>query len=99
MNYTLIIRPEAEDDIDQAFRWYELQSIGLGTRFLGAVEEGLKQLQDHPTSYQVIHEPVRRLLLKRFPYALLYTIVEGRLIVIACFHAKQSPEIWKSRLE
>jgi hypothetical protein len=34
MKHGLIVRPEAEHDIEDAYRWYEVQRPGLGSDFL-----------------------------------------------------------------
>ena len=36
MTYRLIIRPQAELDIQDAFEWYEAQTLGLGSEFIRA---------------------------------------------------------------
>jgi plasmid stabilization system protein ParE len=38
MNYRLIIRPEAELDLEDAFAWYESQDPGLGSEFVRAID-------------------------------------------------------------
>ena len=42
MNYRVIIRPEAENDLKEAFLWYEDKRLGLGYDFLLQVNAGLK---------------------------------------------------------
>jgi toxin ParE1/3/4 len=45
---SLLIRPEAEADIEEAYRWNERQRSGLGSDFLLCVEEGLDKIQKNP---------------------------------------------------
>jgi hypothetical protein len=46
----------------------------------------------------VIHKNVRRALLRRFPYALMFVIVgDDTLTVIACFHGSRDPARWQKR--
>jgi hypothetical protein len=45
----------------------------------------------------VVLRDIRRQLLKRFPYGLFYRLIEGQVVVVACFHAKRSPRVWRSR--
>lgn len=70
---SLLIRPEAEADIEEAYRWYERQRSGLGSDFLLWVEEGHDKIQKNPEMYRVVHRNVRRLLIRRFPYGIFYT--------------------------
>lgn len=67
MNYNLIIQPEAEYDIQDAFEWYESQNPGLGSEFVRAVDACLSGIGRQPLASQVIHKQVRRALIRRFP--------------------------------
>jgi plasmid stabilization system protein ParE len=98
MKYRLVVRPEAEADIDEVYRWYEGQRPGLGRRFLSEVKTALESLREYLTSYQIIHEQVRRILLNRFPYALFYRIVDNSTLVFACLHVRRDPQRWQERV-
>lgn len=98
MSYRLIIRPEAELDIRDAFEWYDAQTAGLGSEFVRAVDTCLSSIGRNPLSYPVIYKQVRRALMRRFPYGTLYVFDQNLIIVIACFHSKRNPKSWKDRL-
>ena len=97
MTRQLIIRPEADADMDDAYGWYELQNPGLGQTFQQAVITSLTKIQQNPFLYPVIHQQTRHALLKRFPYALLYFVTDMAIVVTACFHNKRDPKVWQSR--
>ncbi len=97
LNYQIIITPEAEKDLDEAFKRYEKNSPGLGVEFLNCVDESLKVIQDTPEIYQNVYKNIRRALTHRFPYGIFYIIEEDVIIVLAVFHAKRNPKIWKKR--
>ena len=92
------IRPGAERDIAEAYRWYEEQRIGLGADFLLCIEEGLAKIQRAPEAYPVVHKNVRRLLIKRFPYGMFYIIEIEAIVVLAVLHERRSPAVWQSRI-
>ena len=98
MTYKIIVRPEAEREIQNAFDWYEEQSEGLGAEFLHAADACLSGVQRSPEAYQVMHGEIRRALLRRFPYAPFYLPQENTIIVLACFHVKRSPADWQRRV-
>ncbi|MGB3200414.1 MAG: type II toxin-antitoxin system RelE/ParE family toxin, partial [Nodosilinea sp.] len=79
MSYRLIIRPQAELDIQDAFNWYEAQTPGLGSEFIRAVDAGLSSIGRNPFGYPKVYQQARRSLLRRFPYGLLF-VVEQELI-------------------
>jgi plasmid stabilization system protein ParE len=98
VKYSRRIRPDAERDIAEAYRWYEEQRIGLGAAFLLCVEEGLAKIQRAPEAYPVVHKNVRRLLIKRFPYGIFYAVEQPVIIVLAVFHERRDPLAWRSRI-
>jgi toxin ParE1/3/4 len=97
MTWRLIVRPEAEKDIAEAFEWYERQRKGLGDDFLLRVESTFDTLFHDPFAYAPIYKETRRKLLRRFPYGVFYIINSDRIIVLAVIHAKRHPLSWKSR--
>jgi len=51
-----------------------------------------------PRQFPVIYKSVRRALLRRFPYALMFVIEpDDTLTVIACFHGRRDPARWRRR--
>jgi plasmid stabilization system protein ParE len=98
MNYRLIIRPEAEWDLEDAFAWYELQDPGLGSEFVRAIDNCMSTIGRNPLAYRLIYQQARRALVRRFPYNVLYIVEEDTIFVIACFHSKRNPNDWQERL-
>ncbi len=93
----LLLRPAAAADIEEAFLWYNRQRAGLGEEFLAAVDTALHDIAAHPTAYPVIHREARRVLLRRFPYAIFYRIYGEVVVVLACMHGRRDPGRWKAR--
>ncbi|MGE5610185.1 MAG: type II toxin-antitoxin system RelE/ParE family toxin [Bacillota bacterium] len=93
----LVIRPEAEAELAEAYRWYEDRREGLGKDLLLSVEASLTAIQRSPYSYPLVYKDVRRSLIKRFPYGIYYLVEETRIVVIAVFHAKRDPRRWQDR--
>ncbi len=98
MSARLIIRPEAELDIQDTFEWYETQSPGLGSEFVRAVDACLSSIGRNPLTYPLIYRQARRALIRRFPYGILYVFEQETISVVACFHGKRNPKSWQQRL-
>jgi len=64
MNYKLIIKPEAENDLDEAIEWYKEQNENLPSQLLNEVETGLNNIQKYPEHYQKDIKRLELLLLK-----------------------------------
>ena len=69
MMLKVVIRPEAEREIQDAFDWYEERNEGLGLEFLRAADACLSGVRRNPEGYQFAEGQVRRALLRKFPYA------------------------------
>ena len=97
MKRSFFIHAEAEREVQEAFDWYEAQSLGLGAEFLRAADACVAAIQRNPYIYPAVHGQTRRAILRKFPYALFYLIEERRIIVLACFHSRRNPRDWERR--
>ena len=93
----LIVRPEAEADLLQAYAWYEEQRSGLGVAFLEAVTRCQEAIVQRPLSFPLVGDLARRAMTRRFPYALFFVIGECDISVVAAFHMARSPEELSTR--
>ncbi len=96
-NKQVIIRPEAESDIKDAYQWYEAQRKGLGESFLLCIEEALSRVSRNPAIYSVVHKEVRRALIHRFPFGVFFLDGDESISVLAVLHARRNPKMWKGR--
>lgn len=98
MKYDVIIRPEAELDIELIAEWYEFQRNGLGHEFLISLDDGINLIANHPEIYQIRFRNTRICLLHRFPYGIYYFIEEKCVIIFAIQHHKRNNSNWKDRI-
>ena len=97
MRRKLIIRPEAEAELSDAFDWYEKRVRGLGSEFLISIDATIHAIARNPFQFAEVHKDVRRALIHRFPYGVFYLVDDNRIIVLAFFHAKRNPMHWQKR--
>jgi plasmid stabilization system protein ParE len=96
--YPAIFARPARSELIDAQDWYEHESSGLGRRFRAAVDAMVQRMSANPRQFPVIYKNVRRALLRRFPYALMFVIeADETLTVIACFHGSRDPAHWQKR--
>jgi len=69
---TVWFLPEALGDVEDAFVWYETEQVGLGARFLQAVQSALDAILEFPEAFPVTYRSARRYLVERCPYCLYY---------------------------
>lgn len=98
MSVKLVVAPEAEQDLAEAYEWYEHQRTGLDEEFLGCVDACIEALSRSPGTYAVVHENYRRALVRRFPYAIFYENHDDVVTVFCVFHTARDPKKWRQRL-
>lgn len=74
MGAELIIAPEAQQDVDDAYRWYEIQRSGLGEEFLDCVDACIQAICRMPELYAKVHDEFHRAFVRRFPHAIFTSI-------------------------
>ena len=91
--------PTASDEIVETTAYYESEVPGLGDRFIAEVESIIEVLCDQPNIGQSVGDKLRRILLARFPYSLIYSIESERIWVIAVAHHRRRPGYWQERID
>lgn len=97
MNVNVHFRPEAEREVEQGYSWYEARKPGLGDEFVDELDVSVESICAYPNAVPVVHKTVRRCLLRRFPFSVLFILDSDRVVVLAVYHADRDPEGWKSR--
>jgi plasmid stabilization system protein ParE len=96
---TLRLRLLAALDIDGAARWYEAQREGLGDAFDEAIRAQLTRIERWPRAYRTVYRDVRRVLVRRFPFAIYFVLVDATdTEVLAVVHQHRDPEAWLGRV-
>jgi len=95
----IILIPEAFSDVTNAYSWYEQQKSGLGEEFLACLEAAYSRIAENPLRYPRRFDDVRRILLKRFPYAVYFEHDNNTIWIHYVFHCAQSPEKLLKRLK
>lgn len=90
MNWIVLVRPQAEQDLAAARDWYEQKRVGLGDEFLDAAATAILVLESAPDRERLYFRNFRRIIFRRFPYKLFYQVNGQRVIVFRVLHAKQS---------
>jgi toxin ParE1/3/4 len=95
----VILHPHATHELQEAADYYERQQVGLGDRFLDAVESGFTQIRRSPFTWRRIRGDIRRFLVRTFPFGMVYIYKADQVFVLAVMHLKREPNYWLGRLE
>ena len=91
-------RHQARLELAEAVAWYEEQRPGLGAEFDQAVATMLQRAAENPGRFPHVTPLVRKARLKRFPYFIYFSEIEGVIQVIAVIYARRNPEWIQRRL-
>ncbi len=93
MSWIVLVRAEAEGDLEMAREWYEQKRSGLGGgEFLDEFAAAMRALELNPEREHLYHGNFRRVLFRRFPYKIFYQVIGERVVVFRVLHAKQDHE-------
>ena len=87
----------AEDDLVEAYRFYEVQADGLGTYFLDTLYSDIDSLAYFAGMHRVVLG-YHRLLSKRFPFAVYYRVADDEAIVYAILDCRRNPSWTRKKL-
>jgi plasmid stabilization system protein ParE len=93
-----IIAPEAAQDVDAAYGWFDCQRAGLGEEFLSCVDACVQAICRTPEMHAKVYQDYRRALVRRFPYAIFYEYEGGAVTIYSVFHTARDPAKWRQRL-
>lgn len=89
--------PEAEREFIEAIEYYESIEPGLGFDFSLEVHSAIQSIVSHPNAWLLLADEIRRRLVNRFPYGVLYSMEQGDIIILAVMHLRRRPGYWKNR--
>jgi plasmid stabilization system protein ParE len=94
---------EASKELFEAAEWYESRQPGLAERLFDEIEHHLALVRERPSAFPILEASppdltIRRALLDRFPYALVFLELESEIRIIAVAHHKRRPNYWLHRV-
>ncbi|QNN69359.1 type II toxin-antitoxin system RelE/ParE family toxin [Thermomonas carbonis] len=87
----ILFRPEARAEVLEAQTWYESRAVGLGLEFARVVDAAVSSAARNPEAFAYVAGSCRRLLLRKFPFSLVFRVRGDQLLVIAVFHHRRNP--------
>lgn len=97
MNYSF--HTAARLEFLEAIGYYEDCREGLGLEFAQEVYESINRFIQFPRAWSKLSEDTRRCLTSRFPYGLIYQILDEEILIIAVTQLNREPDYWKGRLK
>lgn len=92
MEYHIKIRIEYWEKLSELFEYYHSINEDLGIRFYQAVDKALQKVIEAPEIFQIQTKNYRQILVKEFPYLIIFEIMETEIVIYTIFPAKSNPK-------
>ena len=96
MNFTF--HPEAESEFNDSIEYYKDIEPILGFDFATEIYSSIKLIISFPKAWPEIDSGIHRILIKRFPYGVLYSLDHDEIYILAVMHLHRDPDYWKHRI-
>lgn len=90
--------PLASQEADDAFAHYQALDRRLAAEFVEEFESAIARILAFPKAWQQLSGTVRRCRLNRFPYGIVYKLLDSEVLIVAVMHLHRDPDYWASRL-
>lgn len=97
MSLPVVLTPDALDDIDDAYRWYEAQQPGRGNQFLIELHDRLHEIGQTPKLFGLVFRQLRAARLLRSQFVVYSLVESNRVVVKTIQHARADPRKWQRR--
>lgn len=91
--------PQAANEFEDAVIYYEDCQIGLGKQLAQEIDAAIQLVLAYPLAWALVDHQVRRMLVRRFPFGLLYTVMNDNVYILAVMNLNKAPNYWKTRLK
>jgi len=97
MTLPAVFRRAARREFEEAALWYEDRRRGLAAEFKAEVDRAVMLAAETPQRFALIYRQARCVRVRRFPYSVLFVAESARIVVLAVFHVRRDPIVWRSR--
>jgi plasmid stabilization system protein ParE len=89
--------PLAREELNEAASFYGARVPGLGAAFLDDVDRSIEMMCGNPRIGAAAGRTFRKLLVRRFPYSIIYALRDEELVIVAIAHQRKRPGYWRRR--
>jgi toxin ParE1/3/4 len=97
----LRIHQLADDELADAASWYEAKQPGLGVSLLELIDQAVERIRSGVMPGSPVpgvqRTNAKRVLLRRFPYSIVFFERDDEIVIVAFAHSSRRPGYWRSR--
>ncbi len=98
-NYILQFHPLAQEEVKEAYLYYQDKQLGLGDRLLDSLDHLFDLILGNPQLFAKDFQEIRKGPLEKFPFTIYYEISGNEIFVYSVFHQRRNPDAWKRRTQ
>ena len=87
----VVFHPGASDDYQAAFTWYFVRGASIAEDFEREIERCLRLIAESPSRWPTFDEKRRRMVIRKFPYSIVYELIERQIVILAIAHGRRRP--------
>ena len=95
--FAVEFHPLAADEAEAAERWYRERNEIASARFQRELDRAVDLISERPDTGASYLGNTRRVLLRRFPFFVVYRLRGDNVQIIAVAHARRRPGYWRPR--
>jgi hypothetical protein len=89
----------AQIELDETIDYYNNESVGLGDAFLLEVLNAIGRIEHFSEAWHPFSNNTRRCQLHRFPFGIIYQLLDAEILIVAVAHLHRRPDYWKNRIK
>ena len=93
----VVFHPGASEDYAAAFAWYHVRGTTLASDFESEVDRAIRLISQHPSRWPKFDDQRRRLIVRKFPYSIIYELHGDDVLILAVAHGKRRPYYRRER--
>jgi toxin ParE1/3/4 len=95
--FAVEFHPLAADEAQAAERWYRERNETASGRFQRELDGAVERVSERPEAGSPYLSNTRRILLRRFPFFVVYRVRDDNVQIVAVAHARRRPGYWRAR--
>lgn len=97
MMVDVVFHPAVEEEFKEAVFWYGNKQKGLDIELVRCIDDAIQKIKRNPGLYPIEFENYRKKVVRRFPFKIIYEIIDDRIYILAVFHSSRNTERLKLR--
>ena len=93
-----LFHPAAKKEFYETIDYYEDCQMGLGLEFVKELYNAIDRIIRFPDAWPQFSNNTRRCLTNRFPFGIIYQIINNEIFIIAIMQLNRKPNYWKKRI-